>query len=178
MIRALLLTGFAAFVAVATISLAPSPAHAQIGNIFSDQPRPPGNVPRGQQQPVPDDEEEVPELPRGRLLPVRQRPPRRLPHLPGAQGPLWIGGTQKRGGSGIHRRQPRMQSRHADLLQQGAGIGADGGRNGRYLRQAFGQRREIKPGAADKDGKLVLRPRRIQRRPRSVSGRRIRWRRR
>jgi hypothetical protein len=62
MIRTLLLTGFAAIVAVATISLAP-PAHAQIGNIFSDQPRPPGNVPRGGQQPqaVPDDEEEVPE---------------------------------------------------------------------------------------------------------------------
>jgi hypothetical protein len=73
MIRALLLTGFAALVAAATISFA-SPAHAQIGNIFSDQPRPPGNVPRGQQQAVPDDEEEVPELPRGRLLPTPNRP--------------------------------------------------------------------------------------------------------
>ena len=73
MIRALLLTGFAALVAVATISLAPA-AHAQIGNIFSDQPRPPGNVPRGQQQAVPEDEEEVPELPRGRLLPTPNRP--------------------------------------------------------------------------------------------------------
>jgi hypothetical protein len=76
MIRALLLTGFAALVAlvaVATISLAP-PAHAQIGNIFSDQPRPPGSVPRGQQQVVPEDEEEVPELPRGRLLPTPNRP--------------------------------------------------------------------------------------------------------
>jgi hypothetical protein len=70
MMRALLLTGFAALVAVASISLAP-PAHAQIGNIFSDQPRPPGAVPRGQQQAVPEDEEEVPELPRGRLLPSR-----------------------------------------------------------------------------------------------------------
>jgi hypothetical protein len=77
MIRALLLTGFAALVAVATISLAP-PARAQIGNIFSDQPRPPGSVPRGgqpQQQAIPDDEEEVPELPRGRLLPTPTRPP-------------------------------------------------------------------------------------------------------
>jgi hypothetical protein len=75
MIRTLLLTGFAAIVAVATISLAP-PAHAQIGNIFSDQPRPPGSVPRGgqPQQAVPDDEEEVPELPRGRLLPTPNRP--------------------------------------------------------------------------------------------------------
>jgi hypothetical protein len=74
MIRTLLLTGFAALVAVATISLAP-PARAQIGNIFSDQPRPPGSVPRGgQQQAVPDDEEEVPELPRGRLLPTPNRP--------------------------------------------------------------------------------------------------------
>jgi hypothetical protein len=75
MIRVLLLTGFAALVAAASISLAP-PAHAQIGNIFSDQPRPPGNVPRGQQQQqaVPEDEEEVPELPRGRLLPTPNRP--------------------------------------------------------------------------------------------------------
>src|SRR6202161_1533530 len=74
MIRPLVLTGFAALVAVAPLSLAP-PAHAQIGNIFSDQPRPPGSVPRGgQQQAVPDDEEEVPELPRGRLLPTPNRP--------------------------------------------------------------------------------------------------------
>ena len=73
MIRTLLLTGFAALVAVVTISLAP-PAHAQIGNIFSDQPRPPGSVPRGGQQAIPDDEEEVPELPRGRLLPTPNRP--------------------------------------------------------------------------------------------------------
>jgi hypothetical protein len=76
MFRTIALTGFAALVA-ATISPAP-PARAQIGNIFSDQPRPPGNVPRGgaqhQQQPLPDDEEEVPELPQGRLLPTPNRP--------------------------------------------------------------------------------------------------------
>ena len=56
--------------------LAP-PARAQIGNIFSDPPpRPPGRIPRGNQQSPPDDEEEVPELPQGRLLPtptVRRR---------------------------------------------------------------------------------------------------------
>ena len=77
MYRALLLTGFAALVAAATISFAPS-ARAQIGNIFSDQPRPPGSVPRGgqqQQQAFPDDEDEAPELPRGRLLPTPNRPP-------------------------------------------------------------------------------------------------------
>src|SRR5436190_1820721 len=74
MFRTIALTGFAALLAAATISLAP-PARAQIGNIFSDQPRPPGNVPRGAQpQPLPDDEEEVPELPRGRLLPTPNRP--------------------------------------------------------------------------------------------------------
>lgn len=76
MLRTLVLTIFAALVAAATISLAP-PARAQIGNIFSDQPRPPGSVPRGgqqQQQALPDDEEEVPELPRGRLLPTPNRP--------------------------------------------------------------------------------------------------------
>jgi hypothetical protein len=76
MFRTIALTGFAALVAATTISLAP-PARAQIGNIFSDPaPRPPGAIPRGnQQQQQPDDEEEVPELPRGRLLPTPNRPP-------------------------------------------------------------------------------------------------------
>jgi hypothetical protein len=76
MFRTIFLTGFAAFVAATAISLAP-PARAQIGNIFSDPaPRPPGNIPRGnqQQQQMPDDEEEVPELPQGRLLPTPNRP--------------------------------------------------------------------------------------------------------
>ena len=67
--------------AAATISLAP-PARAQIGNIFSDPaPRPPGNVPRGNQAQPPDDDEEVPELPQGRLLPTPNRP------LPGQGAP-------------------------------------------------------------------------------------------
>src|SRR6202011_1510662 len=75
MFRTIALTGFAALLAASTLSLAP-PAHAQIGNIFSDPvpPRPPGNVPRNQQQMAPDDEEEVPELPQGRLLPTPNRP--------------------------------------------------------------------------------------------------------
>jgi hypothetical protein len=73
MFRTIALTGLAALVAATAISLAP-PARAQIGNIFSDPaPRPPGNVPRG--YPVPDDEEEVPELPQGRVLPTPNRPP-------------------------------------------------------------------------------------------------------
>ncbi len=74
MFRTIVLTGFAALVAATAISLAP-PARAQIGNIFSDQPRPPGAVPRGnQQQQLPEDEEDVPELPQGRLLPTPNRP--------------------------------------------------------------------------------------------------------
>ena len=73
MFRTIVLTGFAALVAATAISLAP-PARAQIGNIFSDQPRPPGAVPRGNQQQQPEDEEEVPELPQGRLLPTPNRP--------------------------------------------------------------------------------------------------------
>ena len=67
----------AAVVAAMTIAVAPQ-AQAQIGNIFSDPPlRPPGSIPRGQQQPQPpaDDDEQVPELPRGRLLPSRPAPP-------------------------------------------------------------------------------------------------------
>jgi hypothetical protein len=73
MFRTIALTGFAALLAAATIPLAPA-AQAQIGNIFSDPaPRPPGAIPRGN-QPPPDDEEEVPELPQGRLLPTPNRP--------------------------------------------------------------------------------------------------------
>jgi hypothetical protein len=72
MFRTIALTGFAALLAATAISLAP-PARAQIGNIFSDpSPRPPGSVPRGNQ--LPDDDEEVPELPQGRLLPTPNRP--------------------------------------------------------------------------------------------------------
>jgi len=72
MFRTIALTGFAALLAATTIALAP-PARAQIGNIFSDPaPRPPGAIPRG--SPQPDDEEEVPELPQGRLLPAPNRP--------------------------------------------------------------------------------------------------------
>jgi hypothetical protein len=75
MFRTIALTGFAALLAASTLALA-LPASAQIGTIFSDPPlRPPGAIPRGQPQPPPDDEEEVPELPRGRLLPAPNRPP-------------------------------------------------------------------------------------------------------
>src|SRR3989441_10628668 len=77
MLRTIALTGLAALIAATTTSLVP-PARAQIGNIFSDPPlRPPGAIPRGnqQQQQQPDDDEEVPELPRGRLLPTPNRPP-------------------------------------------------------------------------------------------------------
>jgi len=76
MFRTIALTGIAALVAASTISLAP-PARAQIGNIFSDPaPRPPGAIPRGREQPpADDDDEQVPELPRGRLLPTPNRPP-------------------------------------------------------------------------------------------------------
>jgi hypothetical protein len=78
MFRTIVLTGFAALMAATTIALAP-PARAQIGNIFSDPaPRPPSNIPHGNAPS--DDEEEVPELPQGRLLPTPNRP------LPPGQG--------------------------------------------------------------------------------------------
>jgi hypothetical protein len=75
MFRIIALTGFAALMAAASIPLAPE-ARAQIGNIFSDQPpRPPGSVPRGgQPQPQIEDDEEVPALPQGRVLPAPNRP--------------------------------------------------------------------------------------------------------
>jgi hypothetical protein len=75
MFRIIALTGFAALMVAASIPLAPE-ARAQIGNIFSDQPpRPPGSVPRGgQPQPQIEDDEEVPALPQGRVLPAPNRP--------------------------------------------------------------------------------------------------------
>jgi hypothetical protein len=74
MFRTIALTGFAALIAATTLAFVP-PARAQLGNIFSDPaPRPPGNVPRGQVQQQQDDEEEVPELPQGRILPTPNRP--------------------------------------------------------------------------------------------------------
>src|SRR3954453_15310648 len=76
MSRTIALTGFAALIA-ATMLAAASPARAQLGNLFNDPaPRPPGNVPRGQviQQQPPDDDEEVPERPQGRILPAPNRP--------------------------------------------------------------------------------------------------------
>jgi hypothetical protein len=76
---AALITGLAVSVAATT------PARAQIGNIFSDPvPRPPGNIPRGNQnQPPPEEEEEaVPALPQGRVLPAPNRP-RQDSALPG-----------------------------------------------------------------------------------------------
>ena len=85
MFRTFALTGIAALIAATTIAVAPE-ARAQIGNIFSDQPpRPPGSVPRGQQQQqLPDDDEQVPELPRGRLLPSRPQAPGQGVPPPGA----------------------------------------------------------------------------------------------
>jgi hypothetical protein len=79
--RTIVLAGFAALAAAATIPLAP-PARAQIGNIFTDPvPRPPANIPRGN-QPPPDDEEDVPMLPQGRVLPSRAPPPQAQPTSP------------------------------------------------------------------------------------------------
>ncbi|MDB5629976.1 MAG: hypothetical protein JWQ51_2316 [Tardiphaga sp.] len=75
MLKTLSLAGLVAVAAALTPPLA-GPARAQLGNIFSDEPPRP---PRGMIQQ--DDEEEVPELPRGRLLPAPNRP------LPGQSAP-------------------------------------------------------------------------------------------
>jgi hypothetical protein len=87
MFRTIVLTGIAALIAATMIPLAPA-ARAQIGNIFSEPaPRPPGNIPRGQPQPQVEDDEEVPALPQGRVLPAPNRP------LPG-QGSALPGSVQ------------------------------------------------------------------------------------
>jgi hypothetical protein len=88
MLRTIALAGFSAPIAAIALCLAmplASPARAQgIGNIFSDPvPRPPANVPRGN-QPPPDEEEEVPALPQGRVLPAPNRPlPGQTSNMPG-----------------------------------------------------------------------------------------------
>ena len=46
---------------------------ATVVRTIDSAPRPPGAIPRGN-QPQPDDEEEVPELPQGRVLPAPNRP--------------------------------------------------------------------------------------------------------
>ena len=100
MFRTIVLTGFAAVLAATTIALAP-PARAQIGNIFSDPaPRPPSNVPHGNAPS--DDEEEVPELPQGRLLPTPNRP------LPPGQGAPPPGAVQSQP---LARLLPEMRMR-------------------------------------------------------------------
>ena len=74
MFRTTSLVSLAALAAALWVAPAP-PASAQLGNIFSDPPpRPPGNVPQGG-YPSDDDDENVPDLPRGRLLPTPIRPP-------------------------------------------------------------------------------------------------------
>jgi hypothetical protein len=74
MFRTVATFSFAAVIVASLTSLA-APVHAQIGNIFSDRPRPPANVtPRGEPVQEPDEEEEVPDLPQqGRLLPTPNR---------------------------------------------------------------------------------------------------------
>lgn len=72
---------FRAFVTVlfagslAASLMPPAPVHAQIGNIFSDRPRPPASVPRDEES----DEEDVPDLPHGRLLPTPLQPGQAVP---------------------------------------------------------------------------------------------------
>jgi hypothetical protein len=88
--RTITVTGLAAFLAATSLALS-MPARAQIGTIFSDPvPRPPGNIPRrGEPMPPPDEEEEIPELPQGRVLPTRPLPP-----MPPQQGSALPGPVQ------------------------------------------------------------------------------------
>src|ERR1700759_3726407 len=88
--RTIVLAGLAALITGLAVSVAATtPARAQIGNIFSDPVlRPPGNIPRGNQnQPPPEEDEEgVPALPQGRVLPAPTLPrqdPRQDSALPG-----------------------------------------------------------------------------------------------
>ncbi len=70
MLKTLSLAGLVVITTALTPPLIIGSAQAQLGNIFRDDPPRP---PRGMVQQ--DDEEEVPELPQGRLLPAPNRPP-------------------------------------------------------------------------------------------------------
>ncbi len=85
MIRTFATLSLAAIMAASLTSLV-APARAQIGNIFSDRPRPPAGVP--QADPMPDEEEDVPDLPpQGRILPTPNRPQPAPPPGRGAPPP-------------------------------------------------------------------------------------------
>lgn len=76
-------TAALAAVLTALAAVGSTTVHAQIGTIFSDPPpRPPGAIPGGQPQPELDDED-VPALPQGRILPA----PGQLPRGQGAPPP-------------------------------------------------------------------------------------------
>lgn len=78
MLRTIVLAGL-----TACVLALPQLAYAQFGPLFGDAPpRPPGGIPRGAPPPPIDDDEDVPELPQGRLLPTPNRPPPREPGVP------------------------------------------------------------------------------------------------
>ncbi|MBV8925103.1 MAG: DUF2155 domain-containing protein [Bradyrhizobium sp.] len=89
MLRTIAPAGFAAPIAAIAFLVAIPLTHSAraqgIGNIFSDPvPRPPGNIPRGNSQAPADEEEDVPALPQGRVLPAPNRlPPGQSSALPG-----------------------------------------------------------------------------------------------
>lgn len=72
-------------IAAAMIGALAQPARAQIGGIFGTNPppRPPGNV-GAPPEPIYEDDEEVPDLPQGRVLPTPTRPPGGTAPRPGA----------------------------------------------------------------------------------------------
>ena len=90
MIRTVFLAALATLVVAPLLSLA-SPAQAQIGTIFSNQPpRPPAAVQGGGSNNIQDpDEEDVPDLPnQGRILPIPSRPQPQGQPQPGLGAPL------------------------------------------------------------------------------------------
>lgn len=135
------ITAFALAV-TATLVIAPS-AHAQFGNIFGNQPpRPPSNVgPPGQDY----DQEEVPDIPQGRILPAPLRPPgagmappgsvqtQPLPPPgaaaapPGQQGPATAATPNPLPGLPPGQRQPRGQPGGTAAVQPGGGAAVQPG---------------------------------------------------
>jgi hypothetical protein len=83
----------AAVLVAVTLGLGTGSALAQFGSIFGAPPRPPGNVPNGNRQPMPADPDQQPQDP-GYLPPTGGQPPGGSPQSGGRAGPF--GAVQSR----------------------------------------------------------------------------------
>ena len=82
-----------------------------------------------------------------------ERTPRRSEHLERAQDALPVAGIEARGGLGIARHELVVKLGRGAALRLASNLSPHGFGHGRDVRQALGQRAEIKPGAADENNR-------------------------